>query len=103
MAGEEAQLHQELSEQDSGTLALVITLMRRNANDASHISEQLIPAYQRDIERLQATIALIRIDINNAYSKPYAPSQNTILNCLWPDEQDINNYVEGERRDRGPA
>jgi hypothetical protein len=99
----EAQLRQKLTKQDSGTLALVITLMQRNAHDAEHISNQLIPAYQADIERLSATIALIREGINNAYSKPYAPSQQTIINCLWPFEDDIENYIKGERHGRGPA
>lgn len=103
MAGNEAQLRQKLSEQDSDTLALVVTLMQRNANDAAHLGEQLIPAYQRDIERLQATIDLIRQGINNAYCKPYAPSQNTILNCLWPYEDDIEDYIKGERHARGDA
>lgn len=89
--------------EDTTVPTIALLIMRQMNIDASFTLNALVEGYKRDAERLQATVDLIRQGINNAYCKPYAPSQNTILNCLWPYEDDIDNYIKGERHGRGAA
>jgi hypothetical protein len=83
-----------------GEVPLVTQLVQASYDQYSASTRQLIASYEAEIDRLRATVTLIRERTGRALNGPYAPSARAITEAVYPPEQDIEHVAAGLLRDR---
>jgi hypothetical protein len=76
---------EDLADVDDSATALIINLMQQNANNAAHLSNNLMEGYKLDYEKALATIAQIRFNVENLFASGYMPTESAIIRALYSD------------------
>lgn len=81
--------------QDLGTdgLALIVTIMQRNNNDADYVLNQLVGSYRHSLACTHAELILMRAGLEAALSGRYQPSSDTLRDALCPSRADIEELA----------
>lgn len=81
--------------QDLGTdgLALMVTIMQHNNNDASWTLSAVADSYRRSLALSQAELTLVRNRLRHLLAGPYQPSTDALRDALWPSQEEIENLA----------
>lgn len=82
----------DMADVDPAAAELVVRIMQKNAADAAWTTNQLLDAYKDRAERAEATLGLIRANIQALLAGPYMPTSHAIEAALWPDNEQVQDW-----------